>query len=178
MTSKPNQSNKSSSKPTEISLNIAVITVSDSRTPANDTSGDYLNQAILDAGHQVNLRSVVPNSIWHIRQALCQLLVGQATNVIILNGGTGFTHDKATIPAVKPLLDNTITGFGEMFRYLSHQDIGSSALQSDAIGGLANNTLVFCIPGSPGACRLAWEGILRDQLNSTQKPCNFATMFR
>ncbi|SRR5699024_6325292 len=163
---------------TTIPLSISIVTVSDSRTEENDTAGQLLAKEAQKAGHKVAGNIIVPNNIWKIRLSLCELLISSDVNVIIINGGTGFTHDKATIPAVRPLLDNVITGFGELFRHLSYQDIGSSSIQSDAIAGLANNKLVFCIPGSPSACLLAWNGILLNQLNSKQKPCNFATMFK
>lgn len=158
-------------------LNVAVMTISDTRGPEDDSAGDYLVSALTQAGHANAARAIVPNATWKIRKALCDWLVQPGIDVILVNGGTGFSHDKATIPAVRPLLEQHITGFGELFRHLSYLDIGSSSLQSDALAGLANGKLVFCIPGSPGACRLAWDGILRAQLDSRQKPCNFATMF-
>lgn len=154
------------------------MTVTDSRNSSTDTSGDYLNAALNDAGHTVVDRSITPNNLWAIRKTVCNWLVRDDIDIIITNGGTGFTHNKATIPALKPLFDNTITGFGELFRHLSFLDIGSAALQSDAIAGTANNKLIFCIPGSTGACRLAFENIFKPQFDSEQKPCNFAGFFK
>lgn len=166
--------------PTEprITLNVAVLTISDSRTSENDSSGDYLAERISDQGHHCINRAIVTNDLWQIRKTLCDWIADVQVQVIITNGGTGFTHQKSTRAAVVPLLDQTITGFGELFRHLSYLDIGSSAVQSDAFAGLANNTLIFCIPGSTGACQLAWDGIIQEQLDSHQAPCNFATLFR
>lgn len=161
-----------------ITLNIAVMTISDSRTSENDTSGDYLIQSLTTQGHYCTTRAIVTNDMWQIRKTLCDWITDGQIQIIITNGGTGFTHQKSTRAAVTPLLDQVITGFGELFRHLSYLDIGSSAVQSDAFAGLANNTLIFCIPGSTGACQLAWEGIIREQLDSRQEPCNFATLYR
>ncbi len=160
-----------------IRLNVAILTVSDSRTEHTDTSGDYLVQAITDDGHRGAARTIVPDERWAIRQALCNWIVDDGIQVIITNGGTGYGHGKSTLQAVTPLFDQVITGFGELFRHLSYRDIGSASLQSDAIAGLANNTVVFCLPGSTGACRLAWDEIIRPQLDNRQRPCNFATLF-
>ncbi|HLR78945.1 MAG TPA: molybdenum cofactor biosynthesis protein B [Burkholderiaceae bacterium] len=160
-----------------ITLNIAVLTVSDSRTPEDDTSGDYLVDSLTQNGHQCVERAIAGNDVWQIRKVLCDWIADPRVQVIITNGGTGYTHNKSTGAAVMPLLDQAITGFGELFRHLSYLDIGSSAVQSDAFAGLANGTLIFCIPGSTGACKLAWEGIIREQLDSRQAPCNFATLY-
>lgn len=161
-----------------ITLNIAVLTISDSRTPENDTSGDYLVESLASQGHYCATRAIVTNDLWTIRKTLCDWIADDQIQGIITNGGTGFTHQKSTRTAIEPLLDQVITGFGELFRHLSYLDIGSSAVQSDAFAGLANNTLIFCIPGSTGACQLAWEGIIQEQLDSRQAPCNFATLYR
>lgn len=161
-----------------VTLNIAVLTISDSRTSENDTSGDYLVEHLTKSGHQCVKRTIVNNDMWQIRKTLCDWIADIQVHVIITNGGTGFTHQKSTRTAVVPLLDQVVTGFGELFRHLSYLDIGSSAVQSDAFAGLANNTLIFCVPGSTGACQLAWEGIIREQLDSRQAPCNFATLYR
>lgn len=161
-----------------ITLNIAVLTISDSRTPENDTSGDYLVESLTSQGHYCTARTIVTNDMWQIRKTLCDWIADGQVQIIITNGGTGFTHQKSTRTAVAPLLDQVITGFGELFRHLSYLDIGSSAVQSDAFAGMANNTLIFCIPGSTGACQLAWEGIIQEQLDSHQAPCNFATLYR
>lgn len=160
------------------SLNIAVMTISDSRSAHTDTSGDYLVQALAQAGHQPAARALVPNQLWGIRHVLCDWIVDDNIDVIITNGGTGYGPDKVTAAAVAPMLDETITGFGELFRQLSFHDVGSASIQSDALAGTANNTVVFCLPGSTGACRLAWDEIIQPQLDSQQKPCNFATTLR
>lgn len=167
-----------SSAEAPITLNIAVLTISDSRTTENDTSGDYLVDSLTRQGHVCSTRTIVTNDMWQIRKTLCEWIADGQIQVIITNGGTGFTHQKSTRTAVLPLLDQTITGFGELFRHLSYLDIGSSAVQSDAFAGLANNTLIFCVPGSTGACKLAWEAIIQEQLDSRQAPCNFATLYR
>lgn len=168
-------------KPTKdprISLNAAVMTISDSRTSENDSSGDYLVDSLGESGHPYITRAIVPSDLWQIRKTLCDWIADTRIQVIITSGGTGFTHQKSTRAAIEPLMDQVITGFGELFRHLSYLDIGSSALQSDAFAGMANNTLVFCIPGSTGACQLAWESLIQPQLDSHQAPCNFATLYR
>ncbi|HLR12540.1 MAG TPA: molybdenum cofactor synthesis domain-containing protein [Burkholderiaceae bacterium] len=161
-----------------IRLNVAVMTISDSRSTHTDTSGDYLVQALSQADHQLATRALVPSQRWAIRKVLCDWIVDDNIDVIITNGGTGYGPDKATVAAVAPMLDETITGFGELFRQLSYHDVGSSSIQSDATAGMANNTVIFCLPGSTGACRLAWDEIIQPQLDSQKKPCNFATTLR
>lgn len=158
-------------------LNAAVLTISDRRGPDEDTSGDYLAASLTDSGHHCVQRAISKDNIYAIRALLSQWILDPTIHVILCNGGTGFSHKKSTIAAVTPLLDQVITGFGEQFRYLSYQDIGSSALQSDALAGTANRTLLFCIPGSGGACKLAWEKILQEQLDSRHRPCNFASEY-
>lgn len=156
------------------SLHCAVLTISNSRTAANDTSGDYLVDQLQRNGHKCLERAVSPANLYEIRKIVSQWIADKNIHVIITNGGTGFGPDKNTIAALQPLFDQTVQGFGELFRQLSFDDIGSSAIQSDAIAGLANNTVIFCIPGSTNACRLAWARIIREQLDSNHKPCNFA----
>lgn len=170
--------NTDTSESPRLMLRVGVMTISDSRTADNDSTGDFLVASLGESGHHCVTRTVVRNDVWQIRKTLCDWIADEQIQVIITNGGTGFSHKKSTVAAVMPLMDQIITGFGELFRHLSYLDIGSSAVQSDAFAGLANNTLVFCVPGSTGACRLAWEGIIRDQLDSEQAPCNFATMYR
>ena len=160
-----------------VSLNCAVLTISNSRTHNNDTSGDYLVNSLRTAGHRCDTRNVTTGNLYLIRKIISDWIANDSLQVIITNGGTGFTHGKSTVDAIAPLMDKTITGFGELFRHLSYQEIGSSMLQSDAFAGTANNTLVFCIPGSTGACKTAWEGIIQEQLNSTHRPCNFASQY-
>jgi len=161
-----------------VSLRCAVLTISSRRQAADDTSGDYLCGALQQAGHVLQARELCSDDRYRIRKVLSDWIADPAVQVILCNGGTGFTHRKSTIAAVSPLLDQLIPGFGELFRHLSWQDIGASALQSDALGGRANDTLVFCLPGSTGACRLAWERILQPQFDSRQQPCNFASVYR
>lgn len=160
-----------------ISLRCAVLTISDRRSATDDTSGDYLCTSLLAAGHQLHTRGISPDNIYQIRQTLSNWIADADVQVIIVNGGTGFSHRKSTVAAASALFDQTINGFGELFRHLSWLDIGSSSLQSDALAGTANNTLIFCIPGSTAACRLAWEKIIADQLDSRHGPCNFATLY-
>lgn len=157
-----------------IKLNCAVLTISNSRTAANDTSGDFLVDQLQRAGHQCLERTISSNNIYDLRKIVSNWIANPAIQVIITNGGTGFGPEKNTISALQPLFDQTITGFGEHFRQLSFEDIGSSAMQSDASAGLANNTIIFCLPGSTNACRLAWTRLIREQLNSQHSPCNFA----
>lgn len=159
------------------SLACAVLTISDKRGQHDDTSGDYLAASLQDSGHRCVQRAISRDDIYAVRAVLSQWIADPGIQVILCNGGTGFSHKKSTIAAVTPLLDQVVTGFGEQFRYLSFQEIGSSALQSDALAGTANQTLLFCLPGSPGACKLAWEGILRQQLDSRHRPCNFASQY-
>jgi len=166
---------KTDQKP--VSLQCAVLTISDTRQPDNDSSGDYLAQSLADAGHRCVQRTLSSGNLYELRKVFSDWIADANVQVILANGGTGYSRQKSTAAAVQPLLDAVITGFGELFRHLSYQDIGSSMLQSDAFAGTANNTLVFCLPGSTNACRTAWEGIIRDQLDSTHRPCNFGAGF-
>lgn len=160
-----------------IRLNCAVLTISDTRTRANDTSGDYLEHALTEAGHHCVQREISSGNIYELRKTISAWIADPAIQVILTNGGTGYSHQKATAAAITPLLDVTIAGFGELFRHLSFLEIGSSTLQSDAFAGGANDTLIFCMPGSTGACRTAFERIIKEQLDSTHRPCNFATHY-
>ncbi|WP_439100452.1 molybdenum cofactor biosynthesis protein B [Congregibacter sp.] len=159
-----------------VPLGIAVLTVSDTRGPENDTSGDFLAQAARDEGHRIVQRALTPDDIYAIRAVLSQWIVDASVHAVLVTGGTGFAGRDSTPEAVSPLFDKTIEGFGETFRALSLAEIGSSTIQSRAIGGLANRTAIFCMPGSTGACRTAWNGILKDQLDSAHRPCNFVTV--
>jgi len=156
-----------------IPLNIAVVTVSDTRTEENDSSGRYLQDSLTKAGHKLHAKHICRDDIYHLRALTASLIADDMVEVILLTGGTGFTLRDNTVKAVTPLLDSSIDGFGEIFRYLSYQEIGSSTIQSRAFAGLSNNTAVFCMPGSTGACKTAWEGIIAEQLDSRHKPCNF-----
>ena len=156
-----------------VQMGIAVLTISDTRTRATDTSGDYLEAAVLELGHRVVNRDIVIDDVYQIRAYVSQWIADPGVSVILTTGGTGFSGRDSTPEAVAPLFDKVIEGFGETFRALSFQEIGSSTVQSRALGGMANKTVIFCMPGSTGACRTAWEGILRQQLDATHRPCNF-----
>ena len=155
-------------------MNVAVLTVSDTRTRANDTSGDFLAGALAEAGHSVCARDIVIDDIYLIRAVLSAWIADTDVQAVLITGGTGFAGRDSTPEAVAPLFDKTIDGFGEVFRALSFEEIGSSTIQSRAIAGLANKTVIFCMPGSTGACKTAWNGIIRDQLDSENRPCNFS----
>lgn len=157
-----------------LKLNIAVLTVSDTRTEKDDTSGGYLCDAIRDSGHRVCDKKIVIDNIYKIRKTTSKWIADDKTQVIIITGGTGFTERDSTPEAMIPLFDKTIDGFGELFRQVSFNTIGTSTIQSRAVAGLANDTLIFCIPGSTSACKQAWEEIIKTQLDSRHKPCNFA----
>jgi len=156
-----------------IGLRIAVLTVSDTRTQANDTSGRFLLEAAQAEGHSVVASDIVRDDIYQIRARVSAWIAADDVQVILITGGTGFSGRDSTPEAIAPLFDKRIEGFGEMFRQLSWQEIGSSTVQSRALAGLANNTAVFSMPGSTGACKTAWHGILREQLDSRHRPCNF-----
>ncbi|MBU0913770.1 MAG: molybdenum cofactor biosynthesis protein B [Gammaproteobacteria bacterium] len=153
-------------------LSIAVLTVSDTRTPDNDSSGNCLVERLNAAGHQLAERRIVKDDMYQIRALVSQWIISPAIQVILLTGGTGFTERDSTPEAIQPLLDKEIIGFGESFRQLSWQQVGSSTIQSRALAGLANKTLIVCLPGSPNACATGWDLILQDQLDSRHKPCN------
>lgn len=154
-------------------LNIAVLTISDSRTKETDTSGDLLEDSIKTAEHQLIDRAIVKDNIYLIRAQISQWIADDNIQIIISTGGTGFSNRDSTPEAVAPLFDKTIYGFGELFRQISYNEIGSSTIQSRCIGGLANNTLIFCLPGSNNACNTGWIKILKEQLDSRHKPCNY-----
>ena len=154
-------------------LKVAVLTVSDTRTQETDTSGAFLEEALRDAGHDIADRQIVIDDVYQLRAIVSQWIADPSVEVILTTGGTGFSGRDSTPEALAPLFDKAIDGFGEVFRALSLTEIGSSTVQSRALAGLANGTVIFCMPGSTGACRTAWEGVLRDQLDSEHKPCNF-----
>ena len=159
-----------------IALNLCVLTVSDSRTLENDTSGEYLVSALEADGHRLADRALLPDDRYKLRAAVSQWIADPAIDGVLVTGGTGFTGRDSTPEAVAPLLDKEMPGFGELFRALSFEEIGTSSLQSRAFAGLANSTFVFCLPGSTSACRTAWEKIIRAQLDARTKPCNLATL--
>ena len=153
-------------------LSTAVLTVSDTRTEENDHSGNYLKEALLAVGHQCQEKVILKDDRYLIRAKLSAWIADESINIVLITGGTGFANRDVTPEAVTPLLDKTIPGFGELFRHLSYEEIGSSTLQSRAFAGLANKTFIFAMPGSTSACRLAWEKILQPQFDQTNKPCN------
>ena len=157
-------------------LNLAVLTVSDSRTLADDTSGDYLVAALKEAGHTLADRALLRDDKYALRAKISQWIAEEGIDGILVTGGTGFTGRDSTPEALLPLLDKPMPGFGEMFRVLSFEEIGTSTLQSRAFAGLANATFVFCLPGSMSACRTAWEKLIRAQLDARTKPCNLANL--
>ncbi|QBF26491.1 molybdenum cofactor biosynthesis protein B [Pseudomonas tructae] len=155
-------------------LNIAVLTISDTRTFATDSSGQTLVDLLQAAGHVLVERDLVKDDIYQIRASLSRWIADPAVQVVLTTGGTGFTVRDNTPQAVLPLLDKHVEGFGELFRQVSLAEIGMSSLQSRALAGMSNGVLVCCVPGSPGACRTAWTQILENQLDSRTGPCNFA----
>ena len=156
-----------------IALEIAVLTVSDTRNLQTDTSGDYLVESLQKAGHRLFQRELVKDDVYLMRAMVSAWIADPDVEVILTTGGTGFTGRDSTPEALAPLFDKHIEGFGELFRQLSYDDIGTSTVQSRCLAGLANRTAIFCLPGSTGACQLGWEKILRDQLDSRTAPCNF-----
>jgi molybdenum cofactor biosynthesis protein B len=158
------------------SLTIAVLTVSDTRTEADDRSGQSLIEKLQAAGHQLAQRVIVRDDIYKIRAQVSNWIADERVQAVLVTGGTGFAKRDVTPDALTPLFDKTIDGFGELFRAISVQQIGSSAIQSRAVAGVANKTIIFGLPGSPNACRTAWDDILVHQLDSTHKPCNFVSI--
>ena len=158
-----------------IPLKIAVLTVSDSRTAADDSSGDYLVEALTQTGHVLADRALCPDNLFRIRAQVSDWIADEGVQVGLINGGTGFNEQNREPGAAGGLFARTVQGFGEMFRQLSFAEIKGSAMQSRALAGLANRTLICCLPGSTGACRLGWEQLIRDQLDARTRPCNFVT---
>lgn len=154
-------------------LNIAVLTLSDTRTLAEDKSGDYLVNALEAAGHNLADRKIIPDDIYRMRAVVSEWIAEPGIQVILTTGGTGFTGRDSTPEALRPLFDTEIEGFGETFRQVSYAEIGSSTVQSRCLAGLANATAIFCLPGSTGACKTGWTKILAEQLDSNHRPCNF-----
>lgn len=159
-----------------IPLNIAVLTVSDTRGEAEDKSGALLIARLHDAGHTLAERRIVKDDIYAIRAQVSQWIANSDVNVVLSTGGTGVTGRDGTPEAVGPLLDKQIDGFGEVFRMLSYQDIKTSTIQSRALAGVANATYIFCLPGSSGACRDAWDQIISAQLDYRTRPCNLVEL--
>ncbi len=154
-------------------LNIAVLTISDTRVEETDTSGQYLANAIIEAGHKLADKKIVIDDVYKIRAVTSNWIADENIHAIVTTGGTGFSGRDSTPEAMSVLFDKHVEGFGEVFRALSLEEIGVSTIQSRALAGLANNTVIFCVPGSTGACKTAWNNILEKQLNSAYRPCNF-----
>ncbi len=159
-----------------IPVNIAIMTVSDSRTEDNDTSGKALVDRLTEAGHRLAEKLIVVDDIYKIRAVMSRWIADPKVNVVISTGGTGLTGRDITPEAVKPLLDKEIEGIGELFRWISYQDIKTSTVASRALGGVANGTFIFCLPGSTGACKTGWDEIIGPQLDYRNAPCNMVEL--
>ena len=159
-----------------IPLNIAVLVVSDSRTEKTDKSGKLLERRLGEAGHQLFEKSIVTDDIHQIRSQVAEWTANDKVNAILITGGTGVTGRDGTPEAITVLFEKEIEGFGEMFRMLSYEEIGTSSLQSRAIAGVSNGTYIFCLPGSSGACATGWDKIISHQLDYRTKPCNLVEL--
>jgi len=159
-----------------VPLNIAILTVSDTRTEDTDVSGKTLVDRLSAAGHRSADKRIVPDDIYRIRAVVSEWIASEAIQVVITTGGTGVTGRDGTPEAVSVLFDKTLEGFGEVFRAISYQEIKTSTIQSRAVAGVANGTYIFCLPGSSGACRTAWDQIIRDQLDYRTRPCNLVEL--
>jgi molybdenum cofactor biosynthesis protein B len=154
-------------------VTIAVMTVSDTRKPEDDVSGDTLVGRILAAGHRLGERTIVPDDVEAIRTRLRRWIDDPAIDVVVTTGGTGFTGRDVTPEAIEPLFEKRMDGFSFAFHQISYAKIGTSTIQSRATAGVAGATYIFCLPGSPGACRDGWDGIISKQLDYRHRPCNF-----
>lgn len=159
-----------------IALNIAVLTVSDTRARENDTSGDLIQERLVGAGHRVAARVILPDDVEKLRAQLRAWVADKNVDAVISTGGTGLTRRDVTPEAVTPLITKPIPGFGELFRWLSYEEIGTSTIESRALAGVADDTFIFCLPGSTGACRTGMDKIILPQLDSTTGPCNLTEM--
>ena len=159
-----------------IPVNIAVLTVSDSRTEETDTSGAALVDRLKAAGHKLVEKCIVPDDVYKLRELISRWIANEDVNVIISTGGTGMTGRDITPEAVRPLLDKEIEGIGELFRLVSYEEIGTSTIASRALGGVANGTFIVCLPGSTGACRTGWDKVIEPQLDYRNKPCNLVEL--
>lgn len=159
-----------------IPLKIAVLTVSDTRTEENDTSGRTLVDRLTAAGHQAADKAIVPDDVYAIRARVSLWIADPDIQAVVTTGGTGVTGRDGTPEAVEVLLDKKIEGFGEVFRALSYEEIQTSTIQSRALAGVANGTYLFCLPGSSGACRTAWDKVIEKQLDYRTRPCNLVEL--
>ena len=157
-------------------LNIAVLTVSDTRTDADDKSGDALAKLLTEAGHVLAEKRIVPDDIYQIRAAASQWIADANINAVITTGGTGITGRDSTPEAISALFDKQIDGFGEVFRAVSYEEINTSTIQSRTVAGVANATFIFCLPGSTGACRTGWGKLISHQLDYRTRPCNLVEL--
>ena len=157
-------------------LDISVLTVSDTRTEKDDKSGDLLVKRLLEEGHRVSEKKICPDNQYEIRAIISKWISEEDINAVLTTGGTGVTGRDGTPEAIIPLLDKVLDGFGEMFRFLSYEDIGTSTLQSRALAGVANATYVFVLPGSSGACALGWDKLIKLQLDYRTRPCNLVEL--
>ena len=161
---------------TFIPLNIAIMTVSDSRSEATDTSGKTLVDRMSAAGHKLAEKCIVPDNVYQIRAVVSRWVAESGIQVVMTTGGTGLTGRDGTPEAVSVLLDKEIEGFGEVFRSISYEEIQTSTIQSRALAGVANGTYIFCLPGSRGACKTAWDRLIRYQLDYRTRPCNLVEL--
>ena len=159
-----------------IPLSIAILTVSDSRTDTDDTSGQILVQRLTDAGHTLSEKTIVPDDVYQIRAVVSKWIASPEVDVVISTGGTGVTGRDGTPEAIQVLLDKVIEGFGEIFRSISYAEISTSSIQSRALAGVANGTYLFCLPGSSGACKTGWDNLIQAQLDNRTRPCNLAML--
>ena len=160
-----------------VPLNVAVLTVSDTRDESNDTSGHYLTKTLAEAGHNVADKAIVKDDVYQMRAVVSKWIADEKVQAIITTGGTGFSGRDSTPEAISPLLDKKIDGFGELFRAVSYEEIGTSTIQSRCLAGLVNGTVVFCLPGSTGACKTGWS-LIESQLDARHRPCNFVPQLK
>lgn len=159
-----------------VPIKVAILTVSDSRTEADDTSGDALVDRLEQAGHVLVEKIITVDDKYKIREVVSRWIADKAVDVVISTGGTGLTGRDITPEAIKPLFDKEIEGVGELFRLVSYEEIGTSTIASRCIGGVANGTFVFCLPGSTGACRTGWDKVIAPQLDCNTRPCNIVAL--
>lgn len=159
-----------------VPVNVAVMTISDSRSEKDDTSGNALVDRLKAEGHKLADKSIIADDIYKIRETVSRWIASSEVDVIITTGGTGLTGRDLTPEAIRPLLDKEIEGVGELFRQLSYEEIGTSTIASRAFGGVANGTFIFCLPGSTGACRTGWDKVIGPQLDSRTRPCNIVAL--
>ncbi|OUS25943.1 molybdenum cofactor biosynthesis protein B [Thalassotalea sp. 42_200_T64] len=156
-----------------VPLNIAVLTVSDTRNEETDTSGKALVERLKDSGHKLVDKAIVIDDVYQLRAIISKWIADDNIDAVVCTGGTGFTDRDNTPEALMPLFDKQVEGFGEIFRLVSYEEIGTSTIQSRAFAGMANKTVIFCVPGSTNACKTAWDKVIKEQLDASHRPCNF-----